>query len=63
MEMPISGSKVDVVVSFETIRHLNDPEIFLLECRRALFKRCRASYVIYTREHDENPFNIFDNNK
>lgn len=36
MEMPISSHEVDVVVSFETIEHLNDPEAFLLECRRVL---------------------------
>ena len=34
--LPIADASVDVVVSFETIEHLSDHEIFLTEVRRVL---------------------------
>jgi len=61
MKMPISSSKVDVVVSFETIEHLNDPEKFLSECRRVL--KDGGLLILstpnkYIKRHDENPYHI-----
>lgn len=34
--IPLADSAVDVVVSFETIEHLQDPRAFIGECRRVL---------------------------
>jgi SAM-dependent methyltransferase len=34
--LPLPDASVDLVVSFETLEHLHDPEAFLSECRRVL---------------------------
>jgi len=34
--IPLADASVDVVVSFETIEHLEQPEVFLNECHRVL---------------------------
>lgn len=36
MEIPVEDASVDVVISFETIEHLVDPDLFLEECFRVL---------------------------
>ena len=36
MDIPLPTGSVDVVVSFETIEHVPQPERFLAECRRVL---------------------------
>lgn len=36
--LPLPSNSFDVVVSFETIEHLKEPERFLLECKRLLKK-------------------------
>lgn len=37
-KLPFSNECFDIIVSFETIEHINDPEIFILECYRLLKK-------------------------
>ncbi len=37
--LPFADNSFDVIVSFETIEHLKEPEKFLAECRRVLRKR------------------------
>lgn len=36
MKIPVDASSVDVVVSFETIEHVAEPDVFLDECFRVL---------------------------
>jgi len=61
MKIPIYSDKVDVIVSFETIEHLNDPETFLLECRKIL--KNEGLFILstpnkYIKRHEENPYHI-----
>lgn len=70
--IPLSGKSVEVIVSFETLEHLPNPDRFILECRRTLtsdgiliistpnrdvFQRVYGSVFGETRQ---NPFHVIE---
>jgi len=61
--MPINSSEIDVLVSFETIEHLKNPDEFLMECKRVL--KDSGTLVLSTpnkyaslKKHVENPYHV-----
>jgi ubiquinone/menaquinone biosynthesis C-methylase UbiE len=64
-KLPFADSSFDVVVSFETIEHVNDPELLLREFARVLKRGglCICSspnrdFQPYSGVKEENPFHI-----
>ena len=59
--IPLPDRSIDVVVSFETIEHVNDPAVFLGECARVLVPDgtlivSTPNRPVYTGEGPQNPF-------
>ncbi|MBA3284832.1 MAG: methyltransferase domain-containing protein, partial [Nitrosopumilus sp.] len=62
---PISDASIDVVVSFETVEHLNSPEAFLSECIRVikpggLLILSTPNCEVYNKNSTHNPFHIIE---
>ena len=60
-QIPLPNQSMDVIVSFETIEHLSNPEIFLSECYRVLVADgllviSTPNKQIYNRRIADNPF-------
>lgn len=63
--IPLADASVDVVVSFETIEHLNDPARFLEECHRVLAPGgclviSTPNVDIYHKGAPANPFHVHE---
>jgi len=61
--IPLPDASVDVVVSFETVEHVNRTETFIDECARVLADDgvliiSTPNRPIYTGEHEANPFHL-----
>ena len=61
MDIPLPAGSVDVVVSFETIEHVPEPEQFLAECRRVLTPQgtlvvSTPNKAVYSEFGRRNPF-------
>jgi len=61
--MPINSSEIDVLVSFEAIEHIKNPDIFLMGCERAL--KDHGTLILSTpnkyvslKKHIENPYHV-----
>ncbi|MGA9389649.1 MAG: class I SAM-dependent methyltransferase [Candidatus Sulfotelmatobacter sp.] len=61
-QLCLASESVDVIVSFETIEHLAEPGVFLLECERVLRPGghfiCSTPNREITRWDQENPFHL-----
>ena len=61
-QLCLASQSVDVVVSFETIEHLDDPRAFLSECERVMrpggLLICSTPNQEISRWDQENPFHI-----
>ena len=59
--IPLPDRSIDVVVSFETIEHVDDPAVFLRECARVLVPEgmlivSTPNRPVYSGEGTQNPF-------
>jgi ubiquinone/menaquinone biosynthesis C-methylase UbiE len=59
--IPLPDRSVDVIVSFETIEHVDSPAVFLQECARVLAPPgmlivSTPNRPVYSGEHSRNPF-------
>ena len=61
--MPINSSETDVLVSFETIEHIKNPDAFLMECKRVL--KDHGTLILSTpnkyisiKKDVENPYHV-----
>lgn len=66
--IPLQKSSIDVIVSFETIEHLLNPERFLDECHRVLSKDgliivSTPNIEVYLQGHFHNPFHMHEFSK
>lgn len=66
--IPIPESSIDVVVSFETLEHLNEPSDFLDECRRILrpggqIILSTPNKKVYSEKGSHNPFHTCEYDK
>ena len=64
MALCLKDNSVDVVVSFETLEHLQEPEGFLMECRRVLRSGgtlvCSTPNLEISRWGSGNPFHVHE---
>jgi len=63
LEIPLPQHSVDVLISFETIEHLSDPEKFLKECRRVLVPKGKLiistpNKLVYRKGLEPNDFHL-----
>lgn len=61
--IPIASSKIDVLVSFETIEHLENPDAFLIEARRVLREQgllilSTPNKYVALKKNVKNPYHI-----
>lgn len=64
-DLPLADSVVDMVVSFETIEHLDDPAAFVRECHRilsadGLFIVSTPNRLIYSERGQHNRFHTWE---
>lgn len=63
--IPLQDGEIDVVVSFETIEHLNDVKAFIRECHRVLKPNGRLvistpNLPVYHQRAPDNPFHLHE---
>ncbi len=66
--IPLPDRSIDVIVSFETIEHVDDPATFLRECARVLVPEgvlivSTPNRPVYTGEGKQNPFHRLEFNE
>jgi ubiquinone/menaquinone biosynthesis C-methylase UbiE len=62
-KIPVKNQSIDLVVSFETIEHLSEPELFVEECARVLAPGGKAiistpNRDVYREKSPNNPFHV-----
>jgi ubiquinone/menaquinone biosynthesis C-methylase UbiE len=63
--IPLANASVDVIVSFETIEHVEHPELFLDECHRVLTDQgmliiSTPNLPVYHQRSPDNPFHCHE---